>query len=178
MIVGVFGTWRAQRGDPVYHLAEEFGRSLAQAGHAVLTGGYAGVMEAANRGAAEVGGRSIGITCPEIDRHLAMNPWVNDPIRESDLPARLATCFRLIQAALFLPGRSGTITELALALEMREKGILPHPVFLTCNYWDGFISACRETNCALDYPSSKSLGTRAVSCKTPRDLISRLSACS
>lgn len=174
MIVGIFGAWRAQPGDAIYTSAQDYGHALAAAGHAVLTGGYAGVMEAANRAAAEARGRSIGITCPEIDRLLPVNPWVNDHIKEIDLPARLAACFRMINAAVFLPGRAGTITELAFAMELREKGLLSHPVFLTCDFWDAFLIAHKTANCALGYPSSPSPDTLTIHCARPNDLILRL----
>lgn len=177
MIVGVFGTWRAQPGDAIYTRAEELGRALAVAGHAVLTGGYAGVMEAANRGATEAGGRSIGITCPEIDRLLPVNRWVKEHIQEADLLARLAACFRMIGGAVFLPGRSGTITELTLALEMREKGLLGHPVYLTCDYWDNLLLTYKDLNCALAYPSSPNPAPLAIHCTGTGDLISRLESC-
>ena len=174
MIVGLFGAWRSQPGDPIYGRAEQFGRALATAGHAVLTGGYAGVMEAANRGATEAGGRSIGVTCPEIDRLLPPNRWINERIAEPDLPARLARCFRMIDAAVFFPGRSGTITELSLALEMREKGLLSRPVYLACDYWSDLLQAHLKANEALPYPSSPAPGLVFVQCDDAEVLIARL----
>jgi uncharacterized protein (TIGR00725 family) len=174
MIVGVFGTWRSQPDDPICVRAVLYGKALAEAGHAVLTGGYSGVMEAANRGAAEAGGRSIGITCPEIDRLLPPNRWISERIPEPDLLARLATCFRMIDAAVFFPGRSGTITELSLAIEMREKGLLSRPVYLACDYWDGFLRAHQAANEALPYPSSPSPALVSVRCDEPERLISGL----
>jgi hypothetical protein len=174
MIVGVFGAWRPKPGDPIYVRAEQYGWALVSAGHAVLTGAYSGVMEAANRGAMEAGGRSIGITCPEIDRLLPPNEWLSERIDEPDLPARLAACFRMIDAAVFFPGRSGTITELSLALEMREKGLLIRPVYLACDYWDDYLQAHLKANEALPYPSSPSPALVFVRCAEADTLISRL----
>ena len=173
-MVGVFGAWRAQEGDPIYSRAMDYGRALALAGHGVLTGGYSGVMEAANRGAAEKCGRSVGVTCPEINCLLPSNPWANELVRAEDLPARLAACFRSIEAAVFLPGRSGTITELAFALEMREKGLLTYPVFLTCNHWDSYLTTHREYSRSLAYPASEEPSELVCHCVSPSALIDRL----
>jgi uncharacterized protein (TIGR00725 family) len=174
MIVGIFGAWRAEKGDPIYSRAFEYGRAIAKSGHAVLTGGYAGVMEAANFGAAEAGGRSIGVTCPEIDQLLPVNPWASELIAACDLPDRLAICFRMIDAAVFLPGRSGTMTELAFALEMREKKLLKYPVFLTCDFWNRFLAAYVEINAALPYPTSKSIDRSSYLCFGPTELLQKL----
>ena len=175
MKIGVFGAWRAAEGDPIYSLAVEYGRALAAAGQCVLTGGYSGVMEAACRGAVESGGTTIGVTCPEIDRFLPVNPWVTEEIKAKDIQERLAISLRLADAAIFFPGRRGTITELAFALELREKGLLQYPVFLPCDYWDSFLHAYAAVNKQLAYPSSDSPGSMLfMHCPTPANALSRL----
>jgi uncharacterized protein (TIGR00725 family) len=175
MTIGVFGSWRAAEGDPIYSLAVEYGRALAAAGQSVLTGGYSGVMEAACRGASEAGGTTIGVTCPEIDRLLPVNRWVTEEIKAKDLQERLATSLRRIDAAIFFPGRTGTITELAFALELREKGILRYPLFLPCDYWDGFLHAHAAVNKQLPYPALDFPGGMLfMHCSTPANALSRL----
>jgi uncharacterized protein (TIGR00725 family) len=175
--VGVFGTWRATESDPIYRVAADYGRALGIAGHCVLTGGYSGVMEAACRGAAQSGGKTIGITCPELDRLLPVNPWVTEEVKARDLQERLAICFRRIDAALFCPGRSGTITELSLALELREKGELLHPLFLSCDFWDDVLRAYAAVNSKLPYPTSDSSQEHLfLHCSGPVDVLERLAA--
>jgi len=154
MIVGIFGTWRACDGDRIYTRALQCGQVLAAAGKTVLTGGYSGVMEAASRGAVEAGGKAIGVTCPEIDKLMPANPWVTTRIPAKDLQDRLAIAFRMVEAAIFFPGRAGTMAELSLALELREKGTLRYPILLSCNFWDGFLQACDATANELPYPST------------------------
>jgi uncharacterized protein (TIGR00725 family) len=177
MTVGVFGTWRATEGDLIYRVAVDYGRALGTAGHCVLTGGYSGVMEAACRGAAEAGGRTIGVTCPELDRLLPVNSWVAEEVKTRDLQERLATSLRRIDAALFCPGRSGTMTELSFALELREKGTLLYPVFLSCEFWDDVLLTYAAVNSKLPYPTSdSSAATLFTHCSGPVDVLKWLAA--
>jgi len=177
MRVGIFGSWRIGRDDPIYSHAAEYGRVLAAACLSILTGGYSGVMEAACKGAVEVGGATIGVTCPEIDRLLAVNRWVNQEIKARDLQERLAIAFRLIDAAVFFPGRSGTITELALAIELREKGILRHPILLPSEYWDDFLRAHAAVGMRLPYETSAAPNSTLFEhCLTPTYALARLSS--
>ena len=177
MTIGVFGTWRATQGDLIYQLAVEYGHALGTAGYRVLTGGYSGVMEASCRGAVESGGETIGVTCPELDRFLPVNPWVTEEIKARDIQERLAICLRRIDAALFFPGRSGTMTELSFALELREKGTLLHPVFLSCDFWDDVLRSHSAVNARMAYPKSDSQGGLLfLHCSGPVDLLTRLVA--
>ncbi len=83
--VTVFGSARTRPGDPEYRRAEELGRALAKAGHAVITGGGPGDMEAVSKGAFEAGGQSIGV-CIELPREEKPNPYLT---RVSELPLLL-----------------------------------------------------------------------------------------
>lgn len=175
MVVGVFGGWRPVAGDSTYLLAVDYGRALGAAGHCVLTGGYSGVMEAASRGAVESGGKTIGVTCPEIDRLLPVNPWVTEEVKTRDIQERLAFCFRRIDAAVFFPGRSGAATELVFALELREKGILRQPLLLTCDFWDEILRAHSAVNARLPYPmAAAQSGPLFIHCSAPADALARL----
>jgi uncharacterized protein (TIGR00725 family) len=162
MIVGIFGTWRALPGDSVYTTAREIGGSLASEGHRVLSGGYSGVMEAASRGAYDKGGTPIGVTCPELDDLLAVNRWVGERIRTTDLLDRLGTCMRMCEAALFFPGRAGTAAELAVASELREKGRLKLPLMLVGPFWTPLLEVQAGLNVQLPYPLSQEHSTSYV----------------
>lgn len=177
MVVGIFGGWRPLEGDPLYIHALGYGRALGAAGHRVLTGGYSGVMEAASRGVVESGGQAIGVTCPEIDRLLPVNPWVTEEVKAKDIQGRLAECFRRIDVALFFPGRSGTATELVFALELREKGILRQPLFLSDDFWDDLLNAHSVVNSNFPYPlAALGISPSFLHCSGPADLVSKLGA--
>ncbi len=116
MNVAVFGASAPRPGEPAYQEAYALGRALAQAGHTVLNGGYIGTMEAVSRGAAEAGGRVIGVTCEAIERWRAVgpNPWLSEAWRTTTLMERLSRFLEAAHAAVVLPGGVGTWTELLL----------------------------------------------------------------
>ncbi len=121
--VAIFGTGRANPGDSAYTLAYETGRILAQAGFTIVNGGYGGTMEAAAKGAAEAGGKIIGVTCSAFKSSTA-NKYVTDTIISSSLDERLDTLIKLGQAYVVLPGGTGTLLELAKIWELKNKGFL------------------------------------------------------
>jgi uncharacterized protein (TIGR00725 family) len=114
-------------GSPAYLEAERLGKSLAELGHTVLTGGYAGTMEAVSRGASEAGGHVIGVTCAEIQRSHAVvaNRWVREEWKRGSLIERLQSLIDNCDAALVLPGGPGTLTELALTWNLMIVGSMP-----------------------------------------------------
>ncbi len=116
MHVAVFGSSAPRPGEPAYEEAYRLGRALAQAGHTVLTGGYIGTMEAVSRGAAEAGGRVIGVTCEAIERWrpVGPNPWLSEEWRTTTLLERLERLLEASDAAVVLPGSVGTWTEMML----------------------------------------------------------------
>lgn len=151
MNVTVFGGSHPQPGSPAYQEACEIGRLLAQAGHAVLTGGYIGTMEAVSRGAAEAGGHVIGVTCDEIERWRAVraNEWVKEERRFATLQERLNELVLACEAAIALPGGPGTLTEIALSWNlMIVASMPPKPLILTGAGWrsvfDRFFEAFSE----------------------------------
>ena len=115
MNITVFGGSHPKIGSPAYAEAYELGKLLAQAGHAVLTGGYIGTMEAVSCGAAEAGGHVIGVTCDEIEkwRGVKANAWVREERHFQTLEQRLIELVHACDAAIALPGGPGTLTEIA-----------------------------------------------------------------
>lgn len=108
--VTVFGSARFHEGDPWYDQAREVGRLLAEAGFAVMTGGGPGVMEAANRGAQEAGGRSIGC-CIQLPREQHTNPYVDRSVSFHYFFVRKVMLVKYSRAFVFLPGGYGTLDE-------------------------------------------------------------------
>jgi uncharacterized protein (TIGR00730 family) len=116
MKVAVFGGSNAHPGEKGYEQAVQLGAKLAKAGHVVMTGGYMGMMEAASKGAAEVGGHVIGVTCDEIEsfRPINPNPWVKEEWRFSTLSERMMNLINRCDAAIALPGGVGTLAEITV----------------------------------------------------------------
>ncbi|MGH9167487.1 MAG: LOG family protein, partial [Acidimicrobiia bacterium] len=103
-VVAVFGSSSAEPGAPDYEDARRLGRLLAEAGVAVATGGYGGLMEAVSSGAHQAGGRVIGVTVPTVfpDRPAA-NPFVGEERRAESLTERIHQLTDLAEAAIALP---------------------------------------------------------------------------
>ena len=143
--VAVFGSARTPQDSPRYALARDMGRALAAAGFCVITGGGPGAMEAANRGARDGGGQSIGLT---IDL-----PFEQEHARFVDLEvdfhyffARKVMFVRYSGAFVVLPGGFGTMDELFEALTLIQTGkIRFFPVVLVgSGYWSGLVDWIRE----------------------------------
>ena len=138
MNISVFGGSQPKEGDAAYAEAQELGRLLAQRGHTVLTGGYIGTMEAVSRGASEAGGHVIGVTCEDIEawRAVAPNRWVKEERRKKTLIERLQALVEGCDAAIALPGGTGTLTEISLMWNlMIVESIHRRPLILIGRGW-------------------------------------------
>ena len=136
--ITVFGGASPQPGSPAYQEAYELGRLLGAAGHAVLTGGYIGTMEAVSRGAAEAGGHVIGVTCDEVEnwRKVKANAWVQEERHFQTLEQRLIELVRACDAAIALPGGPGTLTEIGLTWNLMIVDSMPRkPLILVGAGW-------------------------------------------
>ncbi|MDK2981971.1 MAG: hypothetical protein PWQ55_2318 [Chloroflexota bacterium] len=139
MNISVFGGSKTPPDSPDYQQALALGRGLAEAGHTVLTGGYRGTMEAVSRGAAEGGGRTVGVTCSEIEswRAVQPNPWLSDKVQCATLDERLQYLVRECELAIALPGGIGTLTELSLTWNLMVIDAIPHkPILLVASGWE------------------------------------------
>ena len=153
LTISIFGTSRARPGEPVFVLAEQLGRALAQAGFVVANGGYGGTMLAGAKGAAEAGGTVIGVTCSAFKRGVA-NEYVSREIRTDSLDERLATLVRIAQAYVVLPGGTGTLLELASVWELKNKKFLDgdRPIVLLGDFWKPVVDEALNT---FDSPVSR-----------------------
>jgi uncharacterized protein (TIGR00730 family) len=136
IIVSIFGTGRAQPGEPAFVLAEQVGRALAQAGFTIANGGYGGTMLAAAKGAAQAGGKVIGVTCRAFQRSAA-NEFVTREVVTDSLQERLQNLIKAGRAYVVLPGGTGTLLELASVWELKNKGFLDkgRPIILAGEFW-------------------------------------------
>jgi uncharacterized protein (TIGR00730 family) len=144
--VAVFGSARTSPSDPSYALAEELAGKLAASGLAVITGGGPGIMEAANKGAAEAGGVSVGLGI-ELPRESGLNPYVNLGINFRYFFARKTMFVKYAQGFVVMPGGFGTLDELfeALTLVQTQK-VTSFPVVLFGRaYWQGLLDWFRTS---------------------------------
>jgi len=138
MNITVFGGAQPKEGTTAYEEARELGALLAQRGHAILTGGYMGTMEAVSRGACEAGGHVIGVTCTDIEewRKSKPNQWVKEERRKKTLTERLVGLIEGCDAAIALPGGAGTLTEISLMWNlMIVESLPPRPLTLIGRGW-------------------------------------------
>jgi uncharacterized protein (TIGR00730 family) len=138
MNVTVFGGAQPREGSAAYEEARQLGRLLAEGGHAVLTGGYMGTMQAVSQGAHEAGGHVIGVTCIDIEewRGAAPNQWIKEERRMKTLMERLMGLIHGCDNAIDLPGGAGTLTEISLMWNlMITQSLPPRPLTLIGSGW-------------------------------------------
>jgi uncharacterized protein (TIGR00730 family) len=144
--VSIFGSARALRDSPEYQLAEHIAEGLAEEGYAIITGGGPGVMEAANKGAAEVGGVSVGLGI-ELPLEIGLNQYVDIGLEFRYFFVRKTVFVKYSQAFVVLPGGFGTMDELFEALTLVQTGkITKFPIVLVgSSYWSGLLSWLKTT---------------------------------
>lgn len=134
--ISVFGSARTPRGSAFYAVGEEVGRRLVEAGYAVITGGGPGAMEAANKGACEAGGVSVGLGI-ELPFEQGMNEWVDLGINFRYFFARKTMFVKYAQGFIVLPGGFGTLDELfeAMTLVQTQKVTSFPIVLIGTEFW-------------------------------------------
>ena len=144
--VAIFGSARAHERDPAYAAARAIAGIFAERGWAVITGGGPGVMEAANRGAQEAGGLSVGLGI-ELPHEQAFNPYVELGYTFDHFYARKVCFVKPSEGFVVLPGGFGTLDELfeALTLIQTSKVQLFPVVLVGSAYWDGLVDWLRAT---------------------------------
>ena len=163
----VFGSARTPREHPDYALVRELGACLGRAGYAIITGGGPGLMEAANRGARDVGALSIGCNI-ELPREQALNPYLDIGLRFRHFFARKVMFVRYASAFVIAPGGYGTLDELFEALTLIQTATIRHfPVILLGEgEWDGL----------LDWLRARALAERPHRRRGSRDAAGRQAA--
>ncbi|MBR3143889.1 TIGR00730 family Rossman fold protein [Candidatus Saccharibacteria bacterium] len=137
--VTIFGSARLPQDHKYCQMAAELGALLAKNGHTVVTGGGPGIMEAASRGAYEIGGRTIGLNIT-LQHEQFPNPYLTDCITFEYFFARKVSLAMAAKVFVFFPGGFGTMDELSEILcLMQEKKMPVMPVFLMGKaYWRTF----------------------------------------
>ena len=144
--IGVFGSARTRPDDPFFAVGEEVGRRLVEAGFAVITGGGPGAMEAANKGASEAGGVSVGLGI-ELPFETGLNPYVDVGVNFRYFFARKTMFVKYASGFVVMPGGLGTFDELfeALTLVQTQKVTSFPVVLLGVDYWSGLLDWLRGT---------------------------------
>ena len=144
--VSIFGSARTRPDDPYYKLAEETAGRFVQAGFGVITGGGGGIMEAANKGAREAGGTSVGMNIV-LPFEQAPNPFSNVNIEFKYFFIRKVMFVKYAMAYIIMPGGMGTLDELFEAVTLiQTRRIRPFPLILMGKeYWGGLVDWIRST---------------------------------
>jgi uncharacterized protein (TIGR00730 family) len=158
--VSIFGSARIGEGHDWYELCRETAACLSRDGFTVITGGGPGLMEAANRGAAEAGGISVGLNI-QLPMEQGLNPYVNRGLEFHYFFARKLMFVRYARAFVILPGGFGTLDELFESLTLIQTRRIKHfPVILVdADFWQPMLTWIDESleDLGLISPSDKDL---------------------
>jgi len=135
-VITVFGAGKAVPDDDIFQTACEIGAGLAEKGFVVANGGYGGTMLAVAKGAAQAGGKVIGVTCSAFKRSR-VNEYVTKEIVTDSLQQRLNKLVELGAGYVVLAGGTGTLLELAHVWEFKNKGFLDRgkPIIIVGQFW-------------------------------------------
>ena len=144
--ISVFGSARTQPDDPLYQTAVRLARALVGAGYGVITGGGPGIMEAANKGASEAGGVSVGLGI-ELPFEQGLNTYVDLGINFRYFFVRKTMFVKYAQGFVVFPGGFGTLDELFEALTLVQTGkVTRFPIVLMgSEYWRGLLAWLQDT---------------------------------
>ncbi|MCW5198555.1 TIGR00730 family Rossman fold protein [Desulfobulbus sp. F3] len=144
-LVTVFGSARTAEDDPYYQMTRQIGSKLAEHGYGIVTGGGPGIMEAANRGASEADGMSIGLNI-DLPFEQKGNPYVTLPLDFRYFFVRKVMFIKYCMAFICLPGGFGTLDELFEALTLiQTRKIRRFPIILVGSaFWGGLVEWMRQ----------------------------------
>ena len=156
--ISVFGSARTRAGSPEYEAGVALGRGLVEAGFAVITGGGPGAMEAANKGACEAEGISVGLGI-ELPFEQGLNPYVDIGLNFRYFFVRKMMFVKYAQGFVVLPGGLGTLDELfeALTLVQTQKVTRFPIVLFGTEYWGGLVDWLKNTLIAQGKASEQDL---------------------
>ena len=143
--VTIYGSARTPVEDKYYLLAEQIGAGLAKNNYAVITGGGPGIMEAANKGAAEAGGISVGLNI-SLPHEQHPNPYANFELNFKYFFVRKVMFMKYSMGFICMPGGFGSLDELFEALTLiQTKRIKPFPIVLVgSEFWTGLVEWMKD----------------------------------
>lgn len=143
--VTIFGSARLPQDNKYCEMARQLGEELAKNGHAVITGGGPGIMEAASKGCYEIGGRSVGFNIT-LSHEQFPNPYLSECYTFEYFFARKVSLAMAAKVFVFFPGGFGTMDEIAEILCLMQENKMPKmPMFLIgTDYWDAFNEVLRR----------------------------------
>jgi len=143
--VSIFGSSRIKEDSPLYHKAYELAKALVKEGYSIITGGGPGIMEAANKGASEAGGKSVGLNI-DLPTEQPANPFANLRLSFRHFFVRKVMFTKHSVAFVFFPGGYGTLDELfeILTLIQTRKTRRVPLILMDRTYWKGLLSWLKE----------------------------------
>jgi uncharacterized protein (TIGR00730 family) len=161
--ISVFGSARTPVDSPEYKTGVQLGRALAEEGFTVITGGGPGVMEAANKGALDAGGTSVGLGI-ELPFEQGLNPYVDIGVNFRYFFVRKTMFVKYARGFVVLPGGMGTLDELFEALTLvQTKKVTQFPIVLFgTEYWSGLLDWLRKSVIAEGKANSRDLSLMHV----------------
>ena len=174
--VAIYGSARLGAEDRLYAEVEEITRRLGEMGFSIITGGGPGVMEAANKGALEAGGKSIGLNI-ELPEEQQPNKYTNLSVTFDHFFARKVMLVKYATAFVIMPGGMGTLDELTEVLTlMQTHKIRPFPVVLfDGQFWGGFLQWLENTVLPRQFISEDDLDLLRV-CDHPDEVVEAVCA--
>ncbi len=156
--VSIYGSARVRPADELYQKTEKIARRLGEAGFSIITGGGPGVMEAANKGAAEAGVKSVGVNI-ELPEEQEPNAYSNISLSLRHFFVRKVLLVKYATAFIIMPGGLGTLDELTEVLTlMQTHKIKPFPVLLyDSGYWNGFLTWLKDRTLGNNFISKEDL---------------------
>ena len=172
--VTVFGSARSKPQDELYKTARRIGKRFAEEGYAVITGGGPGVMEAANRGAFEAGGTSVGLNI-FLPMEQEANKYANIKVNFRYFFIRKVMFMKYARALVALPGGFGTMDELFESLTLKQTGKMQKfPIILFgTSYWEGLYGWLKDKMVKEGYLSDEELGLLSMT-DDPEEIVSRV----
>lgn len=143
--VTIYGSARTPTEHKYYKLTEEIAAGLARSGYAVITGGGPGIMEAANKGAVEAGGISIGLNI-SLPHEQAPNPYANFPLHFKYFFVRKVMFMKYSMGFICMPGGFGSLDELFESMTLiQTQRIKPFPIILVgSDFWAGLVDWIKD----------------------------------
>lgn len=172
--VTIFGSARFNHDHPYYQLAREVGAAVAREGFTVMTGGGPGIMEAANRGAREAGGHSVGVNI-KLPMEQQPNPYLDTFVEFRYFFVRKVMLAKYSYAFIAMPGGFGTMDELFEIATLIQTGkIRDFPCILVgVDYWQPLVTFLRETLVANQTIDAKDL-ERLTLTDSPAEVVAQL----